>query len=766
MIIREVKLENILSHESTRVEFIPGINVIVGPNGSGKSSIVDSILLAMLGGCTSSREVVRADLDEILRIGAQRGFISVKFEIGGSMYVLERELSKTFRRTSSTIKLAKLDGSTYKVLASGREETCKWILQLLGIGDPLVLTSTLIARQGYLTEFIEMIPSDRKERVLDLFGFSRLEEAREALIDEIKKISSEVAVLESKQRDYRRLEERIKNLELDVERVKRSLEEAKSSRYKLERDLERSKEELSRLEQALTLWAALKPLEELRTLIEKEESRVRELELRLSRLGDIDVDAVVKLLEMWGNVRVVESKLKMDLEKLKSIESTISKAVEELRKAGFNPEGDLVNFTSTLLEEISEEESRLRELLGSIDGELKVLSNIVSITVEGDRCPLCGSPIGRDKLEHIVREHKARLEELRGKMYDISDKLNEKLKLKAFLEKLRREVEIANIELPQVKERVLEARGEVDRFLDLCSNVTKTKVTKVNECPVEDIRRRVEELKSLKIALGEARRRIEELKVRFNESNYRVYKSSLEKLGVPIEGIESRYSEVRKALRELEARIADIDRSISRLEGELNAKLEELSKLKSEAENLKVELSKLKTRKAVLEALEILRDRVLGKSGILARTIMKAMRESLEANVNNILETLNKDFRIKVTEDFDIKVISGGETLSVNSLSGGERTILSIAFRLALATVLVKKQLSILVLDEPTEYLDENSRRQVFEIISKIAGSIDQVIVVTHDIEVEEIADRIFRVNKVGERSLVEVEDIAKTHIT
>jgi DNA repair exonuclease SbcCD ATPase subunit len=33
---------------------------------------------------------------------------------------------------------------------------------------------------------------------------------------------------------------------------------------------------------------------------------------------------------------------------------------------------------------------------------------------------------------------------------------------------------------------------------------------------------------------------------------------------------------------------------------------------------------------------------------------------------------------------------------------------------------------------------------------------------VTHDIEVEEIADRILRVNKVGDRSVVEVEEMAR----
>jgi exonuclease SbcC len=762
MIIREVELKNILSHESTRVEFTPGINVIVGLNGSGKSSIIDSILLSMLGGCTSSREVVRSDLGEVLRVGAQSGYIRVKFEIGGSTYVVERVISRDLGRTTSALKLEKLDGSTRKTLASGREQFCMWIQSLLGISDPLVLTSTLVARQGYLAEFIEMEPSRRKERVLDLVGLSRLEEARDALADEVKRVTAEVAVLESKQRDYREKEKRVKSLEQEVARIEKSLEDARGLRSRIQSELEKVKGELGRLEEALTIIAKLKPLEELRKQIEGEESRVRELESRLSRLGDVDVKGVERLLEMWGSVRTLNSRRRSDSERLRSLESTIARVVEDLRRLGLNPEGDIVEFISRALHGVGEEESRHRELLGSLDGELRTLNNIVNVSVESDRCPLCGSQIGRDRLEHILMEHRGRLEELKRRRAEVSVKLNQLSKRKAVLEDLRRRAEIAYTELPQVRERVLEAEGEIRRFLEMCSSITRTSVREVDECPVEDLRRLVNEVKSMSVALAESRRRLEELKARFNEGEYKLYKSSLEKLGVRVEDVESRYQEARRLREKLELELSKANESVHRLEGELKARVEELSRLRGEVEGLRGELSRLQVKKSTLAALELLRDRVLGKNGVLARVLTSTLREALEANVNGILETLGREFRVRVTEGFDIEVSSGGATLSTRSLSGGERTLLSIAFRLALASILVKKQLSILVLDEPTEYLDENSRRQVFDVIARVAGSVDQVIVVTHDIEVEEIADRILRVNKVGDRSVVEVEEMAR----
>jgi exonuclease SbcC len=503
-------------------------------------------------------------------------------------------------------------------------------------------------------------------------------------------------------------------------------------------------------------------LEELRKQIEDEESRVRELESRLSRLGDVDVKGVERLLEMWGSVRTLNSRRRSDSERLRSLESTIARVVEDLRRLGLNPEGDIVEFISRALHGVEEEESRHRELLGSLDGELRTLNNIVNVSVESDRCPLCGSQIGRDRLEHILMEHRGRLEELKRRRAEVSVKLNQLSKRKAVLEDLRRRAEIAYTELPQVRERVLEAEDEIRRFLEMCSSITRTSVREVDECPVEDLRMLVNEVKSMSVALAESRRRLEELKARFNEGEYKLYKSSLEKLGVSVEDVESRYQEARRLREKLELELSKANESVHRLEGELKARVEELSRLRGEVEGLRGELSRLQVKKSTLAALELLRDRVLGKNGVLARVLTSTLREALEANVNSILEALGREFRVRVTEGFDIEVSSGGATLSTRSLSGGERTLLSIAFRLALASILVKKQLSILVLDEPTEYLDENSRRQVFDVIARVAGSVDQVIVVTHDIEVEEIADRILRVNKVGDRSVVEVEEVAR----
>jgi len=72
-------------------------------------------------------------------------------------------------------------------------------------------------------------------------------------------------------------------------------------------------------------------------------------------------------------------------------------------------------------------------------------------------------------------------------------------------------------------------------------------------------------------------------------------------------------------------------------------------------------------------------------------------------------------------------------------LSGGEQQ------RVALARALIKKP-ALLLCDEPTGALDASSGAKIMSLISDLARKIKQTaIIVTHDIAVCRIADRIFR---------------------
>ncbi|MCS7145780.1 MAG: AAA family ATPase [Nitrososphaerota archaeon] len=71
--IREVILENFMSHEYSRIRFDPGLNVITGPNGSGKSSILLGVSVAM--GQTYTERGHR--LSDLIRRGKEAARLTV-----------------------------------------------------------------------------------------------------------------------------------------------------------------------------------------------------------------------------------------------------------------------------------------------------------------------------------------------------------------------------------------------------------------------------------------------------------------------------------------------------------------------------------------------------------------------------------------------------------------------------------------------------------------------------------------------------------------
>lgn len=109
--------------------------------------------------------------------------------------------------------------------------------------------------------------------------------------------------------------------------------------------------------------------------------------------------------------------------------------------------------------------------------------------------------------------------------------------------------------------------------------------------------------------------------------------------------------------------------------------------------------------------------------------------------VENILMPIHLDSR-EVDEEHFNKVISTlgiGEKLNYypDELSGGERQ------RVAIARALVSKP-AIILADEPTGNLDEKTGDEVIKLIKDLAKEFNQTIVlVTHDLEIAQNADRV-----------------------
>jgi DNA repair protein SbcC/Rad50 len=103
---------------------------------------------------------------------------------------------------------------------------------------------------------------------------------------------------------------------------------------------------------------------------------------------------------------------------------------------------------------------------------------------------------------------------------------------------------------------------------------------------------------------------------------------------------------------------------------------------------------------------------------------------------------------------FTPAVTIDGEWTPAEALSGGERTSLALAFRLALAQVVRSMgdlRLDTILLDEPTDGFSPEQVIRMGELLDELA--LPQVVIVSHEGQLAAIADRVVRVEKHDGRS-------------
>ncbi|MEM4771035.1 MAG: AAA family ATPase [Acidilobaceae archaeon] len=758
MIIRGVELKNILSHEYTKVTFDYGVNVIVGPNGSGKSSIIDSILIATIGVCEKAREVSRSTLDNILRVGSTNGLVRIEFEIGGSKYTIERVLERVDGSVrSKSIELRKDE----KIEAVGVNDVCRRLREILGVRDLIVLPSTLISRQGYLSYLIDMTPSERGERILELAGLSRLEEVRDNIKTAIKTLEREVARLEEKKNQLEEKRRRLREASREVKELENRLEASRVKCESLDNEIRNVKVELDNLERLSRSIGELKRLEELKLAIDREKQAILEYESRLESLPVSIINLLEELKDKYEKARDCSLRLKRLNEKEVDIKSRIEKYIREAERLGLKPEKLDAKQLNEVLDSVKKSLEEVNDKIRILNYEVSVRSNMLNLSIE-DKCPYCGAPLTRDRIEHIKSEHTAKIRELEAKIREFRAEKEKLDSIVKYLEAINRGLE----DLSKVFEEKADYESCINEYLRLCSEIGEKhyniRVESIQECPIESIKRDYNLIQRLRGEIESSSRRIEEYKSRFNEDLYKYLRDEvareLDKLSLSIDMVDSRLESARRRYDKLIDEKSRVCSEMARIEGEISRLKEEIARLENEINELEKATVKLDLKRRIINVLGILANNIYGRDGLVAKTLIERLRASFEEEVNSILRLLGRDFSIRVGSNFKIIVMRAGQELAIESLSGGEKTMLSIASRLALAQILIDNPIRTLILDEPTEFLDENARKQVFEIIGKIAGQIDQVIVVTHDTEVEEIASKTIRVSKIGDKSIVEEE--------
>ncbi len=254
---------------------------------------------------------------------------------------------------------------------------------------------------------------------------------------------------------------------------------------------------------------------------------------------------------------------------------------------------------------------------------------------------------------------------------------------------------------------------------------------------VEEKEKISQEIENLKKTIKENTQKIEELKPMLVNQ---------EKIDQQLKELKEKNNQLQQQLKEKNDQLSQIQQELGKTTGQYETLQKEITKTKEAIETAQKIEEKIKKYKKVEEA--------LGPRGIQKIIRDNALYE-LPRITNIIFSAFDFPFQqVKFSENFDISLLAPtvektDRYVSASAISGGQRVALGLALRLAIGKFLSNKA-EFLILDEPTVHLDQQRRNELINILINLKERkfVRQLIIVTHDTEVEDAADSIYYVER------------------
>ncbi|MEM2875309.1 MAG: AAA family ATPase [Candidatus Hadarchaeales archaeon] len=410
--IREIILENFMSHTYSRIPLSSGLNLICGPNGAGKSSILLGLSVAL--GQTYTERSRR--LSDLIRRGEDMARVSVVFDntpengrrpvpgINSDTVVLSRYLRR--------------DG-TYWHEINGRTVVKGEVLRLLGRLSINPDNMLIIMHQNMVDLFGAIDPKERLRLVEEAVG---LREYRDRILEAREKLSHTLSEEEATRSLLEKARETMRYWEAEYQRFQR-----KQALGEKKRELE--------VEYA---WAKCRKQEE---AVGKLKARIEELN---SELGEVSSE-----LESCGKAEAgMEKKLKeMDFEiesayqRLMDIERSLGEAEAHL-KIGRSVPG-AASDVAGLRRTAEDLERKARELRGALanmkDESRKVLEEYIELRVKGAVLGFRRELIEKEMsvLSTELRRARRELEELEAEASQVGERVETERKPQDVLDELK-----------------------------------------------------------------------------------------------------------------------------------------------------------------------------------------------------------------------------------------------------------------------------------------------------------------------------------------
>jgi len=773
--INKIQLKNWRSHLDTDLEFTSGTNAILGPMGSGKSSVMNAICFGLFG-TFPDLQTRKIKLDDIIMNKPSvknESQISVDFTIDDKTYTVMRVIERNKGTTYSEIR----EGD--KLLDSpNAQRVTELVEKLLKINYEL-FSRAIYSEQNGLDYFLRLSRGERMKRIDNLLMIDKFEGARSNAVTLRNRLAEKKDALQSVA-DIEDFKELKKNLD-DIDYSLKKLNETKSNLSKEfdekkinMKSLEKEVKELEGIEKTLNTLNNRKnslegSMKEVKHSIDNFRKDANDKTLDVSHEELKDTEKLIKKHQeelnksrkeqeaLTRNISENETKIGFLESKIKEIQTDISKKLElENKISSIEKEfgKNLIQALEKKKEELEAIQRTNSELLTKIEQTEESLSKI---SKTHDKCPVCESKISTERRSSLIADYQDRIKSYNGSLKENKEAFAALKQMVKETGEASKNFEIYSEKIKEFKgiEKEIEEKKKDHRTLIEAVSRKKQDLEK-NRSGISEIEESLEKSKNKQQQLKSAIEKLIDLKDK--EEKFSNLENQLEELNKEISGCSKKTSD--KSLEKLRITLTETASRISEISARINGLVEIILERENRRKDCQIKIQQAEKQKEEIKLLESL---VLGLK-IFEKALEKTQTQLRENFVDTVNYTMDqiwpdiypyKDFgsaRLGIKERNYILQVqsSSGEWIDVDGIvSGGERSIASLALRIAFSSVLAP-QLKWLVLDEPTHNLDSKAVEDLSETLKTRVGDFaDQVFLITHEKTLENaVTGQLYRLSR------------------
>lgn len=401
---------------------------------------------------------------------------------------------------------------------------------------------------------------------------------------------------------------------------------------------------------------------------------------------------------------------------LHSMKSQLNEKID-FSQERLNSVNELIKKHQQNLEEVQSKHMALTSRISVLESKKEQPTSLKEKITSLENCPTC--------LQRVSEEHKERIS--KKTQYEIDD-INRELESKI-----------------QQKEQTI---NELEREKNLLRNYEQDK-SKLEQDKIKFEHQKTidTKMKSEAFVLDRTNNEIQSLEKKIAELT--------EKLDTFKES-ETKYEENTKVFEEKSNDLKKHEISLAEKNKELELLkkiLQDLSEEISKKEKIREDINKLRSLQ------DWIQDKFLGMVTYTEKNVLAKLRNDFSNLFSEWFSALVPEkLSVRLDEDFTPIIINQDYEIEYDFLSGGERTAIALAYRLALNQILNSilskiKTKNLVILDEPTDGFSSEQLDKMRDLFEQLNSR--QLILVSHEQKIEGFVDHVIRIRK-DETSVVE----------